>query len=119
MWDSTPRPGGESVPLATEAALAATVPERLEQVQGLVIEPITGRAGRAVRNTLIAHQHRQGLTTFAGVQMRYLVGSAHGRLGALGFAAATLRLAAQERSMGWSNAQRRAHLDLVVGLSRF
>ena len=114
-----PRPGGESAALAEEAALAATVPERLEQVQGLVIEPVTDRAGRAVWNTLIAHEHRQGLTTFAGAQMRYLVGSAHGWLGALGFAAAALRLAARERWMGWSDAQRRAHLDLVVGLSRF
>ena len=30
-----------------------------------------------------------------------------------------LRLAARERGMGWSDAQRRAHLDPVVGLSRF
>ena len=33
-------------------------------------------------------EHRQGLGTFAGAQMRYLVHSAHGYLGAPGFAAA-------------------------------
>ncbi|MDE2826716.1 MAG: IS4 family transposase [Bacteroidota bacterium] len=114
-----PRPTGESAPLAAGVALAATVPERFEQVQGLTIEPVSERAGRAVWNTLIAREHRQGLTTFAGAQLRYLVGSTHGWLGALGFAAAALRLAARERWMGWSDAQRRAHLDLVVGLSRF
>ena len=114
-----PRPGGESAPLVAGVGLALTVPERCEQVQGLAIEPVTDRAGRAVWNTLIAHEHRQGLTRFAGAQMRYLVGSAHGWLGAVGFAAAALRLAARERWMGWSDAQRRAHLDLVVGLSRF
>ena len=51
--------------------------------------------------------------------MRYLVRSAHGWLGALGFAAAALRLAPRERWMGWSDAQRRAYLERVVGLSRF
>lgn len=114
-----PRPGGGSQPLAAGVGLAATVPARLEQLQGLAIKPVTERAGRAVWNTLIAHEHRQGLTTFAGAQMRYLVSSAHGWLGALGFAAAALRLAARERWMGWSDAQRRAHLEQVVGLSRF
>ena len=114
-----PRPGGELPPLVAGVGLASTLPERLAEVQGLVIEPVSDRAERAVWNTLIAHEHRQGLTTFAGAQMRYLVGSEHGWLGALGFAASALRLAARERWMGWSDAQRRQHLDLVVGLSRF
>lgn len=119
-------PAGPAVPgagqparLATPMALAAQVPERLEGVRELVIVPVATRAERQVWNTLIASEHRQGLTTFAGAQMRYLVDSAHGWLGAAGFAAAALRLAAREHWMGWSDAQRRAHLDLVVCLSRF
>ena len=59
------------------------------------------------------------MTTFSGVQMRYPAHSAHGYPGALGFAAAALRLAAREHRMGWSEERRRAHLALVVGLSRF
>ena len=115
-----PVPGaGQSARQATPVALAAQVPERLEGVRELDIVPVATRAQRQVWNTLIAGEHRQGLTTFAGAQMRYLVDSAHGWLGAVGFAAAALRLAARERWMGWSDAQRRAHLDLVVGLSRF
>ncbi len=99
--------------------LAATVPAELALVQGLTLEPVAAAAQRRVWNTLIEREHRQGLTTFAGAQMRYLVGSEHGWLAALGFSAAALRLAARERWMAWSDAQRRAHLDLVVGLSRF
>ena len=59
------------------------------------------------------------MTTFAGGQMRYLVDSAHGWLGTLGFSASSLRLAARERWMGWSEEQRRTHLDLVACVSRF
>ena len=59
------------------------------------------------------------MTTFAGRQVRYLVGSAHGWLGAAGFSAAALRVAARERWIGWDDEGRRAHLDRVVCLSRF
>ena len=53
-----PRPGGDAAPRAAGVGLADTVPERSEQVQGLLIEPVIDRAGRAVWNTLIAHEHR-------------------------------------------------------------
>ena len=113
-----PRSGQPHV-LAAGVELAAQVPRRLASVRELTIEPVTQRSQRRVWNTLVAREHRQGMTTFAGAQMRYLAGSAHGWLGALGFAAAALRLAPRERWMGWSEAQRRAHLERVVGLSRF
>ena len=69
-------------------------------------------------NTLIAREHPHGMTTFAGCQVRYLVGSAHGWLGAAGFAAAALRAAARDRWIGWDDAGRRGHLQRVVCLSR-
>ena len=93
---------GQPALLAAGAQLAAEVPERLEQVRGLVIVPVADRAQRRVWNTLIATEHRQGITTFAGARMRYLVDSAHGYPGALGFAASALRRAARERWMAWS-----------------
>ena len=54
-----------------------------------------------------------------GCQLRYLVGSAHGWLGAAGVAASALQLAARDRWIGWDATQRRAQLHRVVGLSRF
>ena len=111
--------GGKPSLLAAGASLAESVPERLQGVEKLCVLRVGKRSQRQIWNTLIATEHRLGMTTFAGAQMRYLVHSAHGWLGALGFAAAALRLAARERWMGWSDDQRRAHLNRVVGLSRF
>jgi hypothetical protein len=105
--------------LAAGVVLAEHVPERLELVRELSIQRVRKGPGRRIWNTLIANEHRQGMTIFAGAQMRYLVASAHGWLGAVGFAAAALHLAARERWMGWSDEQRRACLNRVVGLSRF
>ena len=115
-----PAPGaGRPALLADGARLARDVPKKLSQVDGLQIVPVRGKAHRLLWNTLIASEHRQGMTTFAGAQMRYLVDSDHGHLGAVGFAASALRLAARERWIAWSDEQRQAHLLRVVGLSRF
>ena len=74
---------------------------------------------RRVWNTLLALEHPHGTTTFAGCQVRYLIGSAHGWMGAVGFSASALRLRARDAWMGWSDEQRKAHLHRVVCLSRF
>lgn len=67
----------------------------------------------------MAHEHPRGAGPFVGPQVRYLVGSAHGWLGAVGFAASARRLAARDTWMGWDDAHRCAHLHRVVGLCRF
>jgi hypothetical protein len=54
-----------------------------------------------------------------GRQIRYLVGSEYGLLGAFGFAAPALQLADRDRWIGWDAEQRRRHLHGVVCLSRF
>ena len=105
--------------LDEDVRLAASVPDHLGQVRDLRIEAVSSPRQRQVWNTLIANQHPQGMTTFAGAQVRYLVHSAHGWLAALGFSAAALRLAAREEWIGWSDEQRRAHLDKLACLSRF
>ena len=55
----------------------------------------------------------------AGAQMRYLVRWRGQVLCALGFGACAWRLASREEFIGWSDAQRRARLHLVVNNSRF
>ena len=60
-----------------------------------------------------------GVTEFAGHQKKDLISSDHGYLGAIGFSASALYLAARDQWMGWSGAQRQAHLSNVMGLSRF
>ena len=61
----------------------------------------------------------RGSGPLVGRQLRYLIGSEYGWLGGLGFAAAALHLAARDRWIGWDLERRRAHLDMVVGMSRF
>ena len=95
------------------------MPARLAELGPLEFALVTRRAERVIWNTLIAHEHPQGLTTFAGCQLRYLVRSpAGGYLAAVGFSAAALQLAARDRWIGWTAAQRAAELQRVVGLSR-
>ena len=59
------------------------------------------------------------MTTFAGRQLRYLVGSAHGWLGAAGFSAAALKVAARDRWVAWTHSQRSGQLDRILCLNRF
>ena len=54
-----------------------------------------------------------------GRQLRYLIGSGHGWLGGLGFASAALHLDARDRWIGWDAETRQAHLERIVGMSRF
>ena len=74
---------------------------------------------RVVWNTLLHFEHPHGTATFAGCQLRYLIVSSHGILGALGVSASALHLRARDAWMAWSEEQRRAHLHRVVCLSRF
>lgn len=68
---------------------------------------------------LVASDHYLGYRPLCGAQLRYLIGSEQGWLGALGFSAAALHLKARERWIGWSHRARQSHLPGVVANSRF
>ena len=95
------------------------VPDVVGRVQDLKLILVQEGRQRALWNELLAREHPRGAGPLVGAQLRYLVGSAHGWLGGLGFAAAALRLADRDRWIGWDESQRRAHLHRVVGLARF
>lgn len=110
-----PRPRGLDTPVPPPVA----VPSDVGQVGPIELVEVTDEDLRRVWTELMRREHPLGAPTLAGHQLRYLVRSAHGWLGALGFAAAALKLAAREGWIGWDDAQRRAHLHRVIGLSRF
>ena len=70
-------------------------------------------------NELMVREHPQGKRRLVGRQLKYLVGSEHGWLGAIGFSASALTLEARERWIGWTNEQRQRHRERVLNLSRF
>jgi hypothetical protein len=97
----------------------AEVPAEVGDIDGLRLLVVTTEAERRLWTELMYDEHPRGAGPLVGRQLRYLIGSAHGWLGGLGFGAAALQLAARDAWIGWTVAQRRAHLDRVIGLSRF
>jgi len=115
---TAPRPGGGR---RLEQAVAApeAVPAHAGKIEGLELMRVEDDTHRAIWNELMAREHPRGMGPLVGAQLRYLVGSAHGWLGALGFAAAALKLAARDAWIGWDAELRGARLHRVVGLNRF
>ena len=64
------------------------VPERVDHVRGLQLVAVADDDQRRVWNELMRREHPHGAVRHVGAQMRYLLVSEHGVLGALGFAAA-------------------------------
>lgn len=112
--------GGQSfaqTPLSVPSKLEGT----LKELRGLKLIVVTSKARELDRQwkKLVASHHYLGYRPLCGAQLRYLIASEHGYLGALGFSAAALYLKARERWIGWSHAARQYHLPKVVANSRF
>jgi len=54
-----------------------------------------------------------------GRQLRYLIGSEHGWLGALGFGSCALRLRERDAWIGWDRATRQRFQERVINMTRF
>ena len=96
------------------------VPRRVDQIGGLRLHPLSGHEDplHGVWNDLMIEQHPCGDAPLVGAQLRYLIGSQQGWLGALGFGPAAFVLQSRDQWIGWSTAARLGHLREVVGLSR-
>ena len=78
------------------AVYRTEVPDRICALKGLWIDCVQTQEELAIWNTLMAEEHPQGATKFAGIQKKYLFPSEHGYLGGIGVAAAALYLAPRE-----------------------
>ncbi len=110
---STPRLSGRHVPLPQG------VPPSVGAVQGLELVLVESEKERLLWNDLMHQEHPRGAGRLVGHQLRYLVGSDHGWLGALGFAASALHLRDREAWIGWDSRTRCRYLHRIIGLSRF
>ena len=105
---------------AEAVAQPKEVPAEVGQIRDLQLLLVDPQEGEQMRtwNELMVREHPQGKRRLVGRQLRYLVGSAHGWLGAVGFSASALHLEARDRWIGWDAQQRQAHEGRVVNLSR-
>ena len=108
------RPSGRSLPAVV------AVPRRVDLVRGLRLHLLSGSEDplHGLWNDLMIEQHPCADAPLVGAQLRYLIGSEHGWLGALGFGPAAFVLPCRDQWIGWSSAARVGHLREVVGLSR-
>jgi hypothetical protein len=94
------------------------VPTDVSKVKELELVLVTTEAEHRLWTELMIGEHPRGVGPLVGRQVRYLIKSAHGWLGAVGFGAGALHLAARDGWIGWTEGQRRRQLHRVVGLSR-
>ena len=105
--------------LAGPVDVPGEVPARAGKVKDLVLIRVETEAQVRLWNELMVREHPRGAGPLVGVQVRYLIGSAHGWLGGLGFGASALQLKDRDRWIGWDGEGRQKHLHRIVGLSRF
>jgi hypothetical protein len=105
----------------TQLSVPSKLEGTLQELRGLKLMLVTSKNRELDRQwkKLVATHHYLGYRPLCGAQLRYLVASEHGYVGALGFSAAALYLKARERWIGWSHAARQYHLPKVVANSRF
>lgn len=99
-------------PQPLSSALAEVGPVELVLVRGR-----RGQAGRLWRQAM--EHHYLGAGPLCGAQLRYLIQSPAGCLGALAFSAPALKVRARDQVIGWSEEVRRHQLHRVVNNSRF
>lgn len=114
-------PHGQSTSrrLGEPVAAPQAVPSQAGQVRGLQFVLVESVDQMRVWNEMLIREHPRGAGPLVGRQLRYLIDSEHGLLGAMGFGAPALQLQDRDRWIGWNVETRRAHLHRLVALSRF
>lgn len=118
-----PRKGnGNGRPLRRVCTIKAREPAwvgSVGDVDELAVRPVADRHDSALWNEAVDRFHYLGYTPLPGAQIRYVIESALGLLGAVGFGASAWKVAPRDRWIGWTVAQREARLSLVVNNARF
>jgi len=115
-----PRPSSSApARLPQRVAAARGVPAQLEQIQNLKLVEVSSPPELLIWNELMIREHPLHNARLVGRQHRYLIGSDHGWLGGIGFGSAALYLESRDTWLGWSPAQRTAHLPRVINMTRF
>ena len=93
---------------------------RLSELGEITLVPVGGSADKRSWREMMESHHPQGWSRRPGAVLnRWIVSSVHGRLGGIGFCAASWHQAARDAFIGWSTAARVANLTQVVNQHRF
>jgi len=118
-----PHGSGKWNPRRLDHAVAAPqgVPERAEQVEGVELVEVRSDDDELMRtwNELMLAEHPLHECRMVGRQLRYLIASPHGWLGAIGFGSAALYLESRDEWIGWDETERDEHRERVIGMTRF
>ena len=95
------------------------VPDKVGKIKELQLVLVETDEHTRIWNELLIREHPRGTATFFGRQIRYLVESEQGWLGAIGFSSAALQLEDRDRWIGWDADLRRKHLHQISNMSRF
>lgn len=102
---------------ASSASFAGSL-EELGPIELILVPSRWSRDYRLWRHLLQTH-HYLGAGPLCGHQLRYLIKSAHGYVGAAVFSAAARRVAGRDQWIDWGEKARRENLHLIVNQSRF
>ena len=118
-----PHSSGKWNPRRLGHAVAAPqgVPDRAEQVEGLDLIEVRTDDDEHMRiwNELMLGEHPLHDCRLVGRQLRYLIGSAHGWLGGIGFGSSALYLQSRDEWIGWDETQRSVHHERVINMTRY
>lgn len=89
------------------------------EIQGLSLDMVSTPKQSQIWNEMVHRWHYLGYKKLVGSQLRYLINSSYGTLGALGFSASAWNVQAREEFIGWSRQAREQKLHLIVNNSRF
>lgn len=105
---------------ATAASDAqAPIRQPVHELGSLTLRLISGTPASRLWNEFIARYHYLGYTPMSGSQLRYNVFAGEQLVACISFCACAWKLKERERFVGWSEAQRRKNLQLVVNNARF
>lgn len=105
--------------LSEPVATPLGVPAKAGDVQGLKVIFVDTTEHMLIWNEMMIREHPQGAGPLVGRQLRYLIDSDHGFLGAMAFSSAALQLEDRDKWIGWDVGMRRTHLHRVICMSRF
>jgi hypothetical protein len=97
------------------------VPAQVEQVKGLRLVEVDAGDDKLFRiwNELISTEHPLKDCRLVGRQLRYLIGSDHGWLGAIGFGSCALHLRVRDEWIGWDSFTRKGFQERLINMTRF